>query len=363
MCQASSLPASVSTDMIAPSESNCAYELSRTWSSMPAPRMISIERCRMNAARGWIAVPGWRSTTSDRDPVPAQEHRRRHADEAAAGDQDRDVTVSALIRRNVPRSARSVHTHCTVRRLFLKTVGAVHRSVYRASGGRVAGSIKGVPVLLLTTKGRKTGKRRVTPLLYVADGERIVVVASNGGSDRHPAWWLNICSEPAVEVEIGRRKSAMTARAASPRNARACGRSSPRATPAMRRTPHAPRARSPSSCSRRRADAARPYTCTMQVMAKTTLASELARDWRELGGILEPPAARLARRRRTAHADEAPRARRAGGRGQPTGQRPRGADERRRDDRNASIDRLETAGVAKRRPEHSSDRRATEIVP
>lgn len=98
-----------------------------------------------------------------------------------------------------------------MRRLFLKTVGAIHRSVYRASGGRIAGSIQGVPVLLLTTKGRKSGKRRVTPLLYVADGEHVVVVASNGGSDRHPAWWLNICSEPAVEVEIGRRKTAMTA--------------------------------------------------------------------------------------------------------------------------------------------------------
>jgi deazaflavin-dependent oxidoreductase (nitroreductase family) len=108
-----------------------------------------------------------------------------------------------------------VHTGCTMRRLFLKTIGAVHRAVYRASGGRIAGSIQGVPVLLLTTRGRKTGKRRVTPLLYVADGERIVVVASNGGSDKSPAWWLNICSEPAVEVEIGRRTIAMTASKAS----------------------------------------------------------------------------------------------------------------------------------------------------
>jgi deazaflavin-dependent oxidoreductase (nitroreductase family) len=79
----------------------------------------------------------------------------------------------------------------------------------------MAGSIQGVPVLLLSTTGRKSGKRRVTPLLYVADGDRIVVVASNGGSDRHPAWWLNICAEPAVEVEIGRTKTAMTARRAS----------------------------------------------------------------------------------------------------------------------------------------------------
>lgn len=97
----------------------------------------------------------------------------------------------------------------------MKTMSATHRAVYRASGGRIAGSIRGVPVLLLTTKGRKSGKRRVTPLLYVADGDRIVVVASNGGSDRSPAWWLNISSDPAVEVETGRRKMAMTARAAS----------------------------------------------------------------------------------------------------------------------------------------------------
>ena len=85
----------------------------------------------------------------------------------------------------------------------MKTMSAPPRAVYRASGGRIAGSIRGVPVLLLTTKGRKSGKRRVTPLLYVADGDRIVVVASNGGSDRSPAWWLNISSDPAVEVETG----------------------------------------------------------------------------------------------------------------------------------------------------------------
>ena len=102
-----------------------------------------------------------------------------------------------------------------LRRIFLKTVGAVHGAVYRASSGRVAGSIQGVPVLLLTTKGRKSGKRRVTPLLFVRDGDRIVVVASNGGSDRHPAWWLNISADPAVEVEIGRTRTAMTAREAS----------------------------------------------------------------------------------------------------------------------------------------------------
>ena len=103
----------------------------------------------------------------------------------------------------------------TLRRAFMKTMSATHRAVYRASGGRIAGSIQGVPVLLLTTKGRKSGKRRVTPLLFVRDGDRIVVVASNGGSDRAPAWWLNICSAPAVEVEIGRKKTAMTAHKAS----------------------------------------------------------------------------------------------------------------------------------------------------
>jgi deazaflavin-dependent oxidoreductase (nitroreductase family) len=56
----------------------------------------------------------------------------------------------------------------------------------------VGGNILGSPILLLTVAGRKSGKRFTTPLLYLRDGEDIVVIASNNGSDRHPQWWLNL---------------------------------------------------------------------------------------------------------------------------------------------------------------------------
>ncbi|MHB8469172.1 MAG: nitroreductase family deazaflavin-dependent oxidoreductase [Gaiellaceae bacterium] len=97
----------------------------------------------------------------------------------------------------------------------MKTLSAAHTALYRASGGRSGGSIQGMPVLLLTTTGRKSGKRRVTPLLYVRDGCDIVVVASNGGSDSSPAWWLNLRSDPAAEIEIGRTRTRAVARKAT----------------------------------------------------------------------------------------------------------------------------------------------------
>ena len=97
----------------------------------------------------------------------------------------------------------------------MKLVSATHNALYRASRGRIGGRLVGMPVLLLTTKGRRSGKLRVIPLLFLRDGETIVVVASNGGSDYVPAWWLNLRSDPDAEIEIGRRRSRVTAREAS----------------------------------------------------------------------------------------------------------------------------------------------------
>ncbi len=66
--------------------------------------------------------------------------------------------------------------------------------------------------LLLTTAGRRTGRTRVMPLLYIPDGDRFVVVGSNGGDDRPPAWWLNLQAWPAAQVQVGRRRHRVTAR-------------------------------------------------------------------------------------------------------------------------------------------------------
>jgi deazaflavin-dependent oxidoreductase (nitroreductase family) len=98
----------------------------------------------------------------------------------------------------------------------MKSASGTHTALYRASGGRIASAFQGMPVLLLTTTGRRSGKSRTTPLLYVRDGDAFAVVASNGGSDYTPAWWLNLRRDPHAEVEIGRARARVTARKASP---------------------------------------------------------------------------------------------------------------------------------------------------
>jgi deazaflavin-dependent oxidoreductase (nitroreductase family) len=72
-----------------------------------------------------------------------------------------------------------------------------------------------MPVLLLTTTGRRTDKQRTTPLTFLRDGSDLVVIASNGGADRPPDWWLNLQHNPHAVVQIGRDRSTITARMAS----------------------------------------------------------------------------------------------------------------------------------------------------
>jgi deazaflavin-dependent oxidoreductase (nitroreductase family) len=98
----------------------------------------------------------------------------------------------------------------------MKSISVTHNALYRATAGRVGGRLLGMPVLLLVTKGRRSGKPRTIPLLYVCDGEALVVVASNGGSDYVPAWWLNLRANPDAQVEIGHRRIRVRAREASP---------------------------------------------------------------------------------------------------------------------------------------------------
>ncbi len=96
-----------------------------------------------------------------------------------------------------------------------RLVTAAHTAVYRLSGGRVAGRLAGMPVLLLTTRGRVTGTLRSVPLTYFADGDEIVLVASYGGDDRDPGWYRNLRADGRVQVLEGRNRRAMTARTAT----------------------------------------------------------------------------------------------------------------------------------------------------
>lgn len=78
----------------------------------------------------------------------------------------------------------------------------LHRWFYRVTRGRIVPRLSGLPFMLLTTIGRKSGLERSVPLMYLEDGGRYVVVASNVGSDNHPAWYLNLQSNPRATVEI-----------------------------------------------------------------------------------------------------------------------------------------------------------------
>jgi deazaflavin-dependent oxidoreductase (nitroreductase family) len=92
-----------------------------------------------------------------------------------------------------------------------------HRFVYRVSGGRLFATSGGaMPVLLLTTVGRKSGQPRIWPLNYLRDGDDLVIVASNTGRDYHPAWYLNLLTQPHASVQVGRTQIPVTARVAAP---------------------------------------------------------------------------------------------------------------------------------------------------
>ncbi len=93
---------------------------------------------------------------------------------------------------------------------------SIHTAIYRLSGGRVGASIGGMRMLILTTRGRRSGKARSVPLGYILDGDAYVVIASYGGSPRHPSWHLNLLSEPRGFVQVKGRRIAVTAQVAEP---------------------------------------------------------------------------------------------------------------------------------------------------
>jgi deazaflavin-dependent oxidoreductase (nitroreductase family) len=97
----------------------------------------------------------------------------------------------------------------------MKIVTSVHTFLYRQSGGSVGGTLLGMPLLLLTTTGRKTGRRFTTPLTYLPNGDGYIIIASNGGSDRHPLWLLNLQAKPEVEIQVKRKEMISTARVAT----------------------------------------------------------------------------------------------------------------------------------------------------
>src|SRR3954447_18531560 len=84
----------------------------------------------------------------------------------------------------------------------LRRAGKWNVPLYRATRGRIGGRVGRAPVLLLTTTGRKSGAQRTAPVLYMRDGERLVVIGSNAGNVRAPAWALNLKATPEASVEV-----------------------------------------------------------------------------------------------------------------------------------------------------------------
>ena len=92
----------------------------------------------------------------------------------------------------------------------------LHEQLYRRSDGRVGHRMIGVPTLLLRTTGRRSGATRTNGLVYARDGDDYLLVASNGGADRPPAWLHNLRADSDVEVQIGRERRKGTARVVEP---------------------------------------------------------------------------------------------------------------------------------------------------
>ncbi len=90
-----------------------------------------------------------------------------------------------------------------------------HIQAYVKSNGKKGHKWRGLPTLLLTVRGRKSGKLRRTALIYGQDGNNYLLVASNGGSPHHPLWYLNLVANPEVEIQVGENKFAAHARTAT----------------------------------------------------------------------------------------------------------------------------------------------------
>ncbi|MCZ4589592.1 nitroreductase family deazaflavin-dependent oxidoreductase [Rhodococcus opacus] len=124
---------------------------------------------------------------------------------------------------NAPAAARPPGLDSKWTVSFIKWMSKINVLLYRRTGGRLGskwrvGSAfpRGLPVCLLTTTGRKSGEPRISPLLFLEDGDRIILVASQGGLPKHPMWYLNLRANSEVTVQVKSRVRPMTAHVADP---------------------------------------------------------------------------------------------------------------------------------------------------
>jgi F420H(2)-dependent quinone reductase len=92
----------------------------------------------------------------------------------------------------------------------------VHEKLYKATDGRIGHRLLGVPALLLSTTGRRSGVTRTNSLIYAPDGPDYLVVPSNDGADKPPAWLFNLKAKPEVEIQVGRERQKGSSRVVEP---------------------------------------------------------------------------------------------------------------------------------------------------
>jgi F420H(2)-dependent quinone reductase len=105
-------------------------------------------------------------------------------------------------------------------KVMLKAMVSVGVFLYRLTGGGIGGRVQSLPVLLLTTTGRTSGKTRTVPVGFLRDGSAYVIIASNAGLPRHPAWFLNRESEPSATIQVKKRQMQVKAETANPEKRR-----------------------------------------------------------------------------------------------------------------------------------------------
>ena len=96
--------------------------------------------------------------------------------------------------------------------LLFRILGGAHTRIYRLTGGKLGGQLGKLPILLLTTTGRRSGQARTQPLAYTRTGDGYAVIASKGGAAQHPLWYLNLRENPFAEVTVGRETRKVRAR-------------------------------------------------------------------------------------------------------------------------------------------------------
>ncbi len=97
----------------------------------------------------------------------------------------------------------------------IRAAATLHKALHKVSGGRLGNTMRGGQVVFLTTTGRKTGKEHTWPLVGIPDGDRWMVIASNGGEDVHPSWYLNVVAHPQVALRVEDTTAPMVARVAA----------------------------------------------------------------------------------------------------------------------------------------------------